>query len=166
MDPTASQAFIWHELMSRDPDSSERFYASVAGLRVQRLGDGPGAYRMLLAGDRPVGGLTGPRPDSDVWPSGGPAGHWVGYLASDDVDAAARRAEELGGACCWDPWMFPAPVALQCFVTPTGRPSASSGLPRSADAGSRRGCRGRAPGRASARPRPLGPCVMRCSGES
>src|SRR5512140_1932689 len=103
----APQAFIWHELMSRDPDSSERFYESVAGLRVQRLGEGPSAYRLLLAGDRPIGGLTGPRPDSDVWPSGGPAGHWVGYFASDDVDAAVRRAEALGGTVLLGPMNIP-----------------------------------------------------------
>ena len=120
MDPTASQAFIWHELMSRDPDSSERFYESVARLRVQRLGDGPDAYRMLLAGDRPVGGLTGPRPGSDVWPSGGPAGHWVGYLASDDVDAAARRAEELGGTVLLGPLDVPGTGRVAVVRDPDG----------------------------------------------
>jgi uncharacterized protein len=107
METAAPEAFIWHELMSRDPDSSERFYESVAGLRVQRLGDGPGAYCLLLAGDRPVGGLTGPRPDSNVWPSGGPAGHWVAYFASDDVDAAACRAEALGGSVLLGPLDIP-----------------------------------------------------------
>jgi predicted enzyme related to lactoylglutathione lyase len=107
MDTTPTQAFIWHELMSRDPDSSERFYESVAGLRVQRLGDEPGAYRLLLAGGRPIGGLTGPRPDGEVWPSGGPAGHWVGYFASDDVDAAVRRAEALGGSVLLGPLDIP-----------------------------------------------------------
>jgi predicted enzyme related to lactoylglutathione lyase len=107
MDTVAPQGFIWHELMSRDPDSSERFYESVAGLRVQQLGEGPGAYRFLLAGDRAVGGLTGPRPDSDVWPSGGPGGHWVAYFASDDVDAAARRAEALGGSVLLGPLDIP-----------------------------------------------------------
>jgi uncharacterized protein len=107
VDTTANQGFIWHELMSRDPDRSERFYESVAGLRVQRLGEGPGAYRLLLVGDRPVGGLTGPRADSDVWPSGGPAGHWVGYFASSDVDAAVRRAEDLGAQVVLGPLDIP-----------------------------------------------------------
>ncbi len=107
MDTTPTRAFIWHELMSRDPDSSERFYESVAGLRVQRLGDEPAAYRLLLAGGRPIGGLTGPRPDSEAWPSGGPAGHWVGYVASDDVDAAVRRARALGGSVLLGPLDIP-----------------------------------------------------------
>ncbi len=104
---TTTNAFIWHELMSRDPAASERFYRDVAGLTVRTLGDGPAAYRMLLAGERPVGGLTGNRPDSDVWPSGGPGGHWVGYLATDDVDAAAVRARELGGEVLLGPLDIP-----------------------------------------------------------
>jgi predicted enzyme related to lactoylglutathione lyase len=107
MDTAAPEAFIWHELMSRDPDSSERFYESVAGLGVRHMGDEPGAYRFLLAGDRPVGGLTGPRPDSEMWPSGGPAGHWVAYFASDDVDAAVGRAEALGGSVLLGPLDIP-----------------------------------------------------------
>jgi predicted enzyme related to lactoylglutathione lyase len=107
MTTTPSGTFIWHELMSRDPDASERFYASVAGLRVQRLGDGPDAYRLLVAGDQPIGGLTGPRSDGDAWPSGGPAGHWVGYLATVDVDLATRRAEELGGRVLLGPLDIP-----------------------------------------------------------
>lgn len=104
---TPSGTFIWHELMSRDPDASEHFYASVAGLRVQRLGEGPDAYRLLVAGDQPIGGLTGPRSDSDTWPSGGPAGHWVGYVATADVDLATRRAEQLGGQVLLGPLDIP-----------------------------------------------------------
>lgn len=104
-EPTS--AFIWHELMSRDPEASAAFYEDVAGLTVQTIGEGPYAYRMLLAGGVPIGGLTGNRPDSDVWPSGGPAGHWVGYLASDDVDAAARRAVERGAQVLLGPLDVP-----------------------------------------------------------
>ncbi len=129
----ARNAFIWHELMSRDPEASERFYRDVAGLTVQSLGDGPAAYRMLLAGGRPVGGLTGNRPDSDVWPSGGPGGHWVGYLATEDVDAAAVRARELGGEVLLGRSTSRAPVGLPSCGIPMRRRSGSFSQRRGSD---------------------------------
>lgn len=107
MSVKAASAFIWHELMSRNPDASQHFYETVVGLTVQPLGDDPGSYRLLMVDGRPIGGLTGKPPDSEVWPSGGPAGHWVGYFGSDDVDAAARRAEELGGEVLLGPLDIP-----------------------------------------------------------
>jgi uncharacterized protein len=102
-----SNAFIWHELMSRDPDRSQQFYEVVAGLTVQTVGEGPNPYRTLLSNGVPIGGMTGPEGESDTWPSGGPAGHWVGYLASDDVDAAIARARDLGGSVLLGPLDVP-----------------------------------------------------------
>ncbi|MFN2555532.1 MAG: VOC family protein [Nitriliruptorales bacterium] len=99
--------FVWHELMSSDPTQSERFYQQVAGLTVTPLGDGPDTYLMLMAAGQPVGGIAGPRPHQEGWPSGGPEAHWIGYLATDDVDAAARTAEELGGAVLLPPVDIP-----------------------------------------------------------
>lgn len=89
--------FVWHELMSRDPKQSEHFYERVAGLSVTLLGEEAGAYLMLTVGGQPVGGVAGPPTDQEGWPSGGPEAHWIAYLGTDDVDAAARTAEELGG---------------------------------------------------------------------
>ena len=89
--------FVWHELMSTDPKQSEDFYQQVAGVKVTLMGDEPEAYRMLLVGGQPVGGMAGPRPDQEGWPSGGPEAHWIAYIGTDDVDAAARKAQELGG---------------------------------------------------------------------
>jgi uncharacterized protein len=89
--------FVWHELMSTDPKQSEDFYQQVAGVSVTLFGDGADAYRMLLVGGQPVGGMAGPRPDQEGWPSGGPEAHWIAYFGTDDVDSAARKAEELGG---------------------------------------------------------------------
>ena len=82
--------FVWHELMSRDPDESERFYREVVGISV-----------------RAIGGIAGPQPAEEGWPSGGPEGHWIGYLGSDDVDAAARKARELGGQVLLPPTDVP-----------------------------------------------------------
>lgn len=98
-------AVIWSELMSRDVESSERFYQEVLGLSV--VEPGQDGYRLLMADGVPIGGLTGPRPDSDVWPSGGPSGHWVAYFESSDIAAAAARAEELGGSVLLGPLDIP-----------------------------------------------------------
>ncbi len=89
--------FVWHELMSTDPEQSEHFYQQVAGVSVTPLGDQADAYQMLVVGGQPVGGMAGPRPDQEGWPSGGPEAHWIAYFGTEDVDAAARKAQELGG---------------------------------------------------------------------
>jgi predicted enzyme related to lactoylglutathione lyase len=120
MRTNGARSFIWHELMSRDPDASERFYNEVAGLEVRTVGEGSQAYRMLLADGQPIGGLTGPRPGSDVWPSGGPEGHWVGYLASADVDGGARRTAELGGEVLLGPLDVPGTGRVAVLRDPDG----------------------------------------------
>jgi predicted enzyme related to lactoylglutathione lyase len=112
--------FIWHELMSRDPDASERFYRDVVGLDVQAVDVDGGTYRMLMADGRPIGGLTGRRPGSDVWPSGGPEGHWVGYFGSTDVDAATERATALGGHVLLGPLDIPGSGRVAVLRYPDG----------------------------------------------
>jgi uncharacterized protein len=99
--------FVWHELMSTDPEQSVHFYQQVAGVSVTPLGDQADAYQMLVVGGQPVGGMAGPRPDQEGWPSGGPEAHWIAYFGTEDVDAAARRAQELGGEVLLPPLDVP-----------------------------------------------------------
>lgn len=106
--------------MSRDPAASEHFYGEVLGLSVVPVGEDADAYRMLVADGRPIGGVTGPRPDTDVWPSGGPAGHWVAYFATDDVAAAAARSEELGGSVLLGPVELPGTGTVAVVRDPDG----------------------------------------------
>jgi uncharacterized protein len=101
------RGFVWHELMSTDPKQSEEFYLRVAGVSVTPLGEGPEAYLMLTVGGQPVGGVARPRPGQEGWPSGGPEAHWIAYFGTDDVDVAARKAEELGGSVLLPPTDVP-----------------------------------------------------------
>jgi hypothetical protein len=75
---------------------------------------------MLVADGRPIGGLTGPEPGNDVWPSGGPAGHWVGYFESGGVDAAAAKARELGGDVRLGPLDIPGVGRVAVLRDPDG----------------------------------------------
>lgn len=99
--------FVWHELMSTDPEQSEEFYGRVVGASVTALGEDAGAYQMLLVGGQPVGGIAGPVPGQAGWPSGGPEAHWIAYFGTDDVDAAVQQAEELGGTVLLPPVDIP-----------------------------------------------------------
>ncbi len=101
------RGFVRHELMSTDPKQSEQFYQQVVGVSVTPLGAESDSYQMLMVGGEPVGGIAGPRPDQEGWPSGGPDAHWIAYFGTDDVDEAARRAEELGGAVLLPPVNVP-----------------------------------------------------------
>jgi predicted enzyme related to lactoylglutathione lyase len=138
MDP---QSFIWHELMSRDPEASEGFYEKVIGVEVQPVADAPGDYRLLLVDGRPFAGMTGPRADSATWPSGGPEGHWVPYFGTDDVEAAVGRATSGAGPSWSSRSTSPAGAGQRCFGIRTGPPSGSTD-PRDRGAVGRSGRRG------------------------
>ena len=79
------------QIVSKDPDSAARFYQELSGWKVDtanRLN-----YRMVdtqSAGKGVPGG---------IWPSP-PEGHALVqlFVEVDDVDAAARKATELGAA--------------------------------------------------------------------
>jgi uncharacterized protein len=86
--------FVWYELSTTDTQSAKAFYARVVGWGTRdAVTPGP-AYAFFTAGQVPVCGLTGL---SDEATKGGETSRWIGYVAVDDVDAAARRVESLGG---------------------------------------------------------------------
>jgi predicted enzyme related to lactoylglutathione lyase len=108
MTEVARSGFNWHELMTTDLEAARRFYREVSGLAVV---DGPaspaGPYLLLMAGDRPVAGITGPTAEGPIWPSGGPQPHWLPYIAVEDVDRAAERTRALGGRVLVEPVDIP-----------------------------------------------------------
>lgn len=87
-------AFIWYELMTTDADAAQKFYSDVVGWRIADSGIPDMDYRVLNAGDAPVGGLMALSPEML---DGGARPVWLGYVMVDDVDAKIASVSEAGG---------------------------------------------------------------------
>jgi predicted enzyme related to lactoylglutathione lyase len=83
--------FVWHELMTTDPDSAGDFYTSIVPWKMQPSGM-PG-YTLWMSGATREGGLMG-MPEGEA--SGTPP-HWIVYIGTPDVDATVAAALKLGG---------------------------------------------------------------------
>ena len=93
---TLSGHFVRHDLMSTNPAVSETFFAQLFGWRVESRDMMGHTIRLLFAGDHRVGGIL-PLDAGHGHPS-----HWVGYAATNDVDAGYRTALAAGGSQCYD----------------------------------------------------------------
>lgn len=99
--------FVWYELMTRNQDTALDFYNKVAGWGSvpSQAGDHP--YTLLTRNGDPeamVGGaMTMTEPS---FPAELPS-HFMGYVGTDDVDATAERAKELGGIVIHGPADIP-----------------------------------------------------------
>jgi predicted enzyme related to lactoylglutathione lyase/TfoX/Sxy family transcriptional regulator of competence genes len=79
----------WNELITDDP-SVLKFYSDVLGLSTESMDMGEGQpYTVFKAGEAMVGGLTPPQMP-------GVPSHWHVYFGTDDADATAAKATELG----------------------------------------------------------------------
>lgn len=108
--------FSWVELMTTDVEAAKEFYRGVFGWE---LVDGPmpgGTYTVIKAGGRDVGGMM--KLPSTVPPGTPP--HWMAYVTVEDVDAVARKAEELGGRVLVPPTDIPDVGRFCTFQDPHG----------------------------------------------
>jgi uncharacterized protein len=87
--------FLWYELATTDVHAAKAFYAEVVGWGTQDASLPGVAYTLFTAGGVSVSGLMG-LPE-EARKSGFRPG-WLGYVGVDDVDAAADRIKQLGGA--------------------------------------------------------------------
>ncbi len=99
--PRQHGAFSWCELMTTDPTAATEFYSRLFGWKVEERPIPGMAYKMLSVGDsasegsrqQQVGCLMQMPPNI---PSTVPP-RWGVYVTVDDVGAAAKLVEELGG---------------------------------------------------------------------
>ncbi|HEY0078032.1 MAG TPA: VOC family protein [Pyrinomonadaceae bacterium] len=107
--------FCWTELATTDTQAAKKFYAELLGWQLKEGQVLPGGYSEIMAAGEAVGGIYQMNEEY-----GRMSSHWMSYVAVDDVDASARRVEELGGKVCVPPTDIPA-VGRFCVINdPTG----------------------------------------------
>ena len=84
-------AFSWFELTTNDVEAARKFYTQLFGWRTEEMSMEDGTYTILKIGEEGVGGLMHAPPQAEAMPP-----NWGVYITVDDVNATARKAEELG----------------------------------------------------------------------
>jgi len=90
-------ALCWTELNTRNFDAAKKFYSAVFGWGWT---DNP-EYGEFKVGDRVVGGVMPMTPDR--FPPEVPE-NWLVYFAVDDIDAAVKQIDALGGKLMMEPF--------------------------------------------------------------
>jgi predicted enzyme related to lactoylglutathione lyase len=84
-------AFSWCELMTTDIAAAKEFYSALLGWSITETPVGDTSYHLISIGGREIGGMMAiPPRAAGAFPS------WGAYVAVDDVDAIAQKAQELG----------------------------------------------------------------------
>lgn len=83
--------FVWHELMTTDPDAAGAFYSNLVPWKTQP--SGMPSYTIWMSGKTRAGGLMAlPHGDASATPP-----HWIIYIGTPDVDGTVQAAQRLGG---------------------------------------------------------------------
>ena len=107
--------FAWYELATTDMASAKAFYSDVLGWGTQDvLASGP-SYTLFTAGGAAVSGLMELPKEATA---SGLRSSWLGYVSVDDVNDAAHRIEELGGAVHVPPTEIPNVSRFSVAVDP------------------------------------------------
>jgi len=88
-------SIVWTDLTVKDADSVRDFYRDVVGWKASPLSMGDyDDFNMLAPGsDSPVAGICHARGANASLPA-----QWLVYVQVENVEASARRAQQLGGA--------------------------------------------------------------------
>ena len=107
--------FVWHELMTTDPQSAAAFYAGVFRWKAQPSSV-PG-YTLWMSGEVGVGGLMAQPEETRM---AGMPPSWLAYLGTPDVDATVQAAQRLGGRVVKDAVDIPAVGRFAVLADPQG----------------------------------------------
>ena len=109
-EPIPHGTICWAELATKNLEGSKTFYTELFGWTLKG-GDVTSAdcadsaamnYTEVVANGKPVGGMY-----QITEQMGGMPSNWSTYVSVDDVDASAKRVEELGGSIVMPPMDIP-----------------------------------------------------------
>ena len=106
--------FVWHELMTTDPNAAGGFYSKVVPWKTQP--SGMPSYTLWMSGTARAGGLMA-IPDGEA---AGTPPHWLVYVATPDVDATAAAVQRLGGRVLKAPADIPNVGRFAVLADPQG----------------------------------------------
>jgi len=100
------------QIVSAQPDVTAAFYTGLFGWRTDA--DNPMGYREIHTGSD--AGIQG-----GIWPAPAHASAFVQlFIQSDDVEATARKAQELGARLIVQPTALPEGDRMAVLVDPAG----------------------------------------------
>src|SRR5262249_24335511 len=111
--PLGQGVFVWDELEASDVAAEKQFYADVVGWASHDVDMGPMTYTLFRTGDTDRAGCM-------RMMEGVPAPFWLTYICTDDVDATAQKAKELGATVYAEPADIPNVGRFAVLGDPTG----------------------------------------------
>jgi len=107
--------FVWYELITTDMEAAKAFYGEVIGWDTQDAALPDTAYAVFTAAGVSICGLLC-LPEDAVRSGFRPT--WLGYVGVEDVDVAAARVGEFGGAVHVPPKDIPDISRISIAVDP------------------------------------------------
>ena len=92
---TTRGRYVWHELMTPNPDAAKDFYGKVVGWTTTKYDASTIDYSMFMADERPIGGLM--ELTKEAAEMGAPP-NWLAYIEVPNVDETIAKAQELGAS--------------------------------------------------------------------
>jgi predicted enzyme related to lactoylglutathione lyase len=95
-------AFSWFELMTTDIPAARDFYTKLFGWTTEEMPMEGGSYTVIKVAGKGEGGIMNMPPNAQGMPP-----MWGIYVTVDDVDATAKKAQEIGGKIIMPPRDIP-----------------------------------------------------------
>ncbi|MEM6485248.1 MAG: VOC family protein [Pseudomonadota bacterium] len=124
-------SFVWHDLISDDPEGSVRFYSRLFGWQFSEFSPLNGRYWTISHRGRAIGGMVA----QDSLPAQRDISQWVSLLSVADPDAARSVIVDAGGEVLREPvalgprgtvavYADPKGAIFATVTSPTGDPEA------------------------------------------